>query len=148
MSCCSTRHAIHTNRATFLSACTTYSQITGEQQLLEVGEQSRLRFLVGQRFGALLASFHDELIQGRIDGEGIIPVEASEAKTVQGFSRRANPAFDIDIRTRSSSIPTLAAIHFVGADIESCDPGTINSEYDAQIRFNYCGVNRMFGPRG
>src|SRR5206468_8253546 len=106
---------------------------------LQIGEQRGLRFLIGQRFGALLAALHNELIQCGIDREGIIAVETCKAKSVQWFSRRADPAFDIDLRTRSSSIPTLAAIHFVGADIESRDAGTINSEYDSQIRFNYCG---------
>src|SRR4030095_6809960 len=51
----------------------------------EVGEQRGLRFLVGQRFGALLASFHDELVECRVDREGIVAVEASKAKTVQRF---------------------------------------------------------------
>ena len=55
----------------------------------EIGEQRRLRFLVGKRFGALLAAFHDELVQRRINGQGIIAVETSQAKTVQRFSRRA-----------------------------------------------------------
>jgi hypothetical protein len=31
--------------------------------LFQIGEQRRLRFLVGQRFGALLAAFHDELVE-------------------------------------------------------------------------------------
>src|SRR5438067_10325896 len=66
-------------------------------KLFEVGKQRRLRFLVGQRFGALLAAFHDELVQSRIDRQGIIPIETGEAKTVQRFSRRANHSFHIKI---------------------------------------------------
>src|SRR5262249_48741143 len=37
----------------------------------QIREQGWLRFLVGQRFGALLAAFHDELVERRVDGEGI-----------------------------------------------------------------------------
>src|SRR4030095_7426906 len=56
----------------------------------EVGEQRGLRFLVGQRFRALLSAFHDELIQCRINGEGIVAVETSKAKTVQSSAGRAD----------------------------------------------------------
>src|SRR6476620_4312404 len=63
----------------------------------EVGEQRWLRFLVGQRFGALLTAFHDELIQCRINGEGIVAVETSKAKTVQRFSCRANHPLHIKV---------------------------------------------------
>jgi hypothetical protein len=49
---------------------------------LQIGEQRGLRFLIGQRFGALLAALHNELIQCGIDREGIIAVETSQAKTV------------------------------------------------------------------
>src|SRR3954453_17068862 len=44
-------------------------------KLFEVSEQRPLRFLGCQRFGALLAAFHDELVQSRIDRQGIIPIE-------------------------------------------------------------------------
>jgi hypothetical protein len=30
--------------------------------LLQIPEQRRMRFLIGERFGALLAFFHDELV--------------------------------------------------------------------------------------
>src|SRR5262245_45788225 len=63
----------------------------------QIGEQRGLRFLVGQRFGALLAAFHDELVQLRIDGQGIIAVETSKAKPVQRFSCRANHLFHIKV---------------------------------------------------
>src|SRR5438552_9668926 len=63
----------------------------------EVGKQRGLRFLIGKRFGALLSAFHDELIQRRINGEGIIAVETSKAKTVQRFSRRPDHSLDIKI---------------------------------------------------
>ncbi len=36
----------------------------------EVDEQRGLRFLIGERFGTLLAPFHDEFVECRIDGEG------------------------------------------------------------------------------
>ena len=64
---------------------------------LQIGEQRRLRFLVGQGFGALLASFHDELVECRIDGQGIIAVETRQTKTVQRFPGRADHAFDVEI---------------------------------------------------
>src|SRR4029077_13596111 len=63
----------------------------------EIGEQRGLCFLIGQRFGALLAAFHDELVQRRIDGQGIIAVETRQAKTIQRFSRRANHPFHIKV---------------------------------------------------
>src|SRR5215831_12420251 len=63
----------------------------------EVGEQRWLRFLVGQCFGALLAPFHDELVQRRINGQRIIAVETSKAKPVQRFSCRANHSFHIKV---------------------------------------------------
>src|SRR5262245_57888526 len=63
----------------------------------EVSEQRWLRLLVGQRFGALLTAFHDELVQRGIDGERIVAVETSKTKTVQRFSRSANHAFHIQV---------------------------------------------------
>src|ERR1700757_666283 len=63
----------------------------------EVGEQRRLRFLVGERFGALLAAFHNELVECRVDGERVIAVETSKAKTVQWFSCGAYHPFHIQI---------------------------------------------------
>jgi len=38
-----------------------------DKRLLQIGEQCGVCFLVGQRFGTLLAFFHDEFIQCRID---------------------------------------------------------------------------------
>src|SRR4029453_14118365 len=63
----------------------------------EVGEQRGLRLLIGQRFGALLAGFHDELVECWVDGEWIVAIETSKAKTVQRFSRRANHPFHIKV---------------------------------------------------
>src|SRR5215831_12881820 len=63
----------------------------------EIGEQRGLRFLVGQRFSALLAAFHDELVECRINGQGIIAVETREAKTVQRFFRRADHPFHVEL---------------------------------------------------
>src|SRR5262249_55939800 len=63
----------------------------------EIREQRGLCFLVGQCFGTLLAAFHDEFVQRRVDGQGIVAVETGEAKTVQRFSRRANHAFHVKV---------------------------------------------------
>ena len=46
-------------------------------KLFEVSEQRGLRFLIGQRFGALLAALHNEFVQCGINGQGIIAVETS-----------------------------------------------------------------------
>src|SRR5438034_2205295 len=63
----------------------------------EVGKQRGLRFLIGKRFGALLSAFHDELIQCRINGEGIVAVETSKTKTVQRSAGRANHSLHVEI---------------------------------------------------
>src|SRR6476619_4997539 len=63
----------------------------------EVGKQRGLRFLIGKRFGALLAAFHDELIQCRINGEGIVAVETSKTKTVQRSTGRADHSLHVEI---------------------------------------------------
>src|SRR5205823_7546375 len=65
--------------------------------LLQIAEQRRMRFLIGQRLGPLFASFHDELIHSKIDGQGIIAVETSEAKAVQWSSRRAHHTFYVEV---------------------------------------------------
>src|SRR4029077_18710148 len=57
-----------------------------DKQLFQIGEQGRMRFLIGERFGALLAFFHDKFVQRRIDGEGIVPVETGQAKAVHRLS--------------------------------------------------------------
>jgi hypothetical protein len=38
-----------------------------DKLLLQIAEQRGMCFLIGQRFGTLLAFFHDEFIQCRID---------------------------------------------------------------------------------
>src|SRR5437762_7065888 len=63
----------------------------------EVGKQRGLRFLIGKRFGALLSAFHDELIQCRINGEGIVAVETSKTKTVQRSAGRADHSLHVEI---------------------------------------------------
>src|SRR5215211_3825401 len=63
----------------------------------EVGKQRGLRFLIGKRFGALLAAFHDELVQCRINGEGIVAVKTGKAKTVQRSAGRADHSLHVEI---------------------------------------------------
>jgi len=45
---------------------------------LQIGEQRWLRFLIGKCFGALLASFHDEFVQRRVEGQGIIALKQAK----------------------------------------------------------------------
>ena len=54
-------------------------------------------FLLGQRFGAGFAFFHDELVQLRIDRQRIIAGETGEAKFVHRPAGRAHHSFDIEI---------------------------------------------------
>src|SRR4026207_2104663 len=53
--------------------------------------------LVGERFGALLAFLHDELVQRRIDGQGIISIETGQAKAIHRLSGRSYHAFHIEV---------------------------------------------------
>ena len=49
-----------------------------------------MRFLLGKRFGALLAVFHDELVQRGIDGQGVMEKQMIRTeKTKFGFLRTA-----------------------------------------------------------
>ena len=56
-----------------------------------------MRFLIGQRFRARLALFHDELVECGIDGEGIVAIETGETKLFTGLSGRAHHSFDVEI---------------------------------------------------
>src|SRR5207249_1158465 len=71
--------------------------VRNDKLLLQIREQSWLRFLIGEGFGALLAFFHDEFVQRRIDGQGIIAGETGQTEAVQRFSRRAHHAFHIEV---------------------------------------------------
>src|SRR5439155_7268081 len=50
-----------------------------------------------QSASALLPLFHDEFIQRRIDGQGIIPVKTSEAKRIGGPPGGLDHSFDVEI---------------------------------------------------
>src|SRR5438105_11226420 len=50
-----------------------------------------------QSASALLPLFHDEFIQRRIDGQGIIPVKTSEAKRIGGPPSGLEHSFDVEI---------------------------------------------------
>src|SRR6516162_2997821 len=75
----------------------------------EISEKRWLRFLVGQRFGTVFAAFHDELVECRVDRQGIVAVETRKAKTVQRFSCRANHSFDVEI-TKTIHIQIFADV--------------------------------------
>src|SRR6266550_9154518 len=57
-----------------------------DRPLFQIREQGRMCLLIGERFGALLAFFHNELVQRWINGQGIISVETSQAKGIHRFS--------------------------------------------------------------
>ena len=82
----------------------------------QIGEQRRVRFLIGQRFGALLAFFHNEFIQRGIDGQGIIAGKTSQTEAVQWFSGRSHHAFHIEV-TQTVNAQILADLfhrHLIG----------------------------------
>src|SRR5438445_954817 len=54
-------------------------------------------FLISERFGALVPFLHDELVQSRIDGQGIISIETDQAKAIHRLSGRSYHAFHIEI---------------------------------------------------
>src|SRR5262249_4909039 len=60
--------------------------------LLQICEQRRVRFLLGEGCGALFAFFHDELVQRGIDWQGIITCKTGETKTVQRLPGSAHHA--------------------------------------------------------
>ncbi len=65
--------------------------------LFQVRKQRRMCFLIGERFRSLFAFLHDEFVERRIDGQGIIAGKTGEAKAVQWLSSRSHHAFDIEI---------------------------------------------------
>src|SRR5258707_12466878 len=50
-----------------------------------------------QSASTLFPLFHDEFIQRRIDGQGIIPVKTSEAKRIGGPPGGLDHSFDVEI---------------------------------------------------
>src|SRR6266850_263064 len=68
-----------------------------DKQLFQIREQGRMCFLIGERFGAVLAFFHNELVQCRVNGQGIISIETGQAKAIHRFSRRPYHAFHIEV---------------------------------------------------
>src|SRR5438067_11045849 len=58
--------------------------------LSQLREQGRLAFFLRQRARPLLAFFHDELIQRRINRQRIVPVKTSETKRIGGPAGRLN----------------------------------------------------------
>src|SRR5204863_3934103 len=63
----------------------------------QLRKQGGLSFFFGQRARTLLAFFHDELIQRRINRQGIVPVKTSETKRIGGSTGRLNHSFDAQI---------------------------------------------------
>src|SRR6266576_4040862 len=63
----------------------------------QIREQGRMCFLIGEGFGALVAFFHNELVQRRIDGQGIVSVETGQAKAIHRSSGRPYHAFHIEV---------------------------------------------------
>src|SRR5438477_8061455 len=76
-----TKNAIEVNRPSF-----------------QLREKRRLTVpFLRQSASALLPLFHDEFIQRRIDGQGIIPVKTSEAKRIGGPPGGLDHSFNVEI---------------------------------------------------
>ena len=70
-----------------------------------------MRFISGERFRAVPAFFHDELVEFRVDGEGILPSETRQTKLVHRFSRGPHHSFEIEIpKTVDAEILTDCSI--------------------------------------
>src|SRR4030095_15927130 len=90
--------------------------------LSQLREQGRLAFFLRQRARALLAFFHDELTQRRINRQRIVPVKTSETKRIGGTAGSLNHSFDAQI-TKTIDVEILAnlphrhlvAINFSGS---------------------------------
>src|SRR5207247_5806618 len=64
----------------------------------QLREQSRLTVpFFGESTRTLFPLFHDEFIQRRIDGQGIIPVKTGEAKRIGRPAGRLDHSFDVEI---------------------------------------------------
>src|SRR5207249_6168989 len=63
----------------------------------QVREERWMALLLDQRFGTRFAFFHDELVQRRIDRQGIIAGETSEAEFVHRSTGRAHHSFHVEI---------------------------------------------------
>src|SRR6266404_9377599 len=64
----------------------------------QLRKQSRLTVpFLRQSASALLPLFHDEFIQRRIDGQGILPVKTSETERIGGPAGGLDHSFDIEI---------------------------------------------------
>jgi hypothetical protein len=46
------------------------------------GDECGLGALVSKKLGAILASFHDQLVEGRVEGHGVFSGEAGHAERV------------------------------------------------------------------
>src|SRR5947208_14421775 len=76
-----TKNAIEVNRPSF-----------------QLREKRRLTVpFLRQSTSALLPLFHDEFIQRRIDGQGILPVKTSETKRIGGPPGGPDHSFDVEI---------------------------------------------------
>src|SRR5205823_2300608 len=76
----------------------TKKAIEVNRRSFQLCKQSRLAIpFLRQSASALLPLFHDEFIQRRIDGEGIIPVKTSEAKRIGRPAGGLDHSFDVEI---------------------------------------------------
>src|SRR5438132_11192666 len=86
--------------------------------LFQIREQSRMRFLIGERPCARFAPFHDELVERRIDRQGIIDSEASKAKIIQRFVSGAYNTIEIQIHKVSTTTVYATVLRLYYIDLQ------------------------------
>src|SRR5207244_8860129 len=64
---------------------------------LQIREQRRVPLLLGEGAGAVFSFFHDEFVERRVDGQGIVAGKTGETKLIQRSAGSAHHAFDIEV---------------------------------------------------
>ena len=77
-----------------------------------VGEERRLRTLVGKELGASLAALHDQLVKGGVEGNRVVAVETGHAEGVLREAR--GPHHPVDIKVADAVGPEVVADLLMG----------------------------------